>query len=153
MKRLALLCVLPVLAGCFAWDLDEKPLPWYEDPAVQPAAIGQTVTYPGERDPYPAHFKDNWLRAHDIRYQQRESQGACAPPPRPPAPVFELKSETPPAAPVEPDDFTEAEPVPAPAEAAQPAPAGGMEKRLSSLESRLEELYQLILKSYEKKGE
>ena len=133
MKRLVLLCLVPLLAGCFAWDLDEKPLPWYPDPPDQKPAIG-TVVWHGSKAPLPQPVPATFTPQNV--------------PPAPAAPVRVVPS--PPATRTVEVEVETAKPVEAaPVKAAKPD--GATEKRLESLEQRLEELYQLILKSYEKK--
>jgi hypothetical protein len=136
MKRLFLLCLIPLLAGCFAWDMDEKPLPWYPDPPEKKPTIGTVVWY-GDRQaapqPIPATF---------------------TPPPAPAVQVQELPARAPAGnariidVEVQPLKPVEANPAPP---AAQPRADGATEDRLASLEKRLEDLYQLILKSQEAK--
>ncbi|MHC5040212.1 MAG: hypothetical protein ACYTHM_23130 [Planctomycetota bacterium] len=136
MKRLVVLCLIPLFAGCFAWDLDEKPYPWMDDPAPKKPTIG-TVVYYGNKQPLPP-----------------PQPAVYVDPNRAPAPAAQPKPVVPPApAPVVEPEAPAAPAAPAPvAEPVAPAKKEtDTEKRLSSLESRLEDLYQLILKSYEKK--
>jgi len=136
MKTLFVLCMIPLLAGCFAWDMDEKPLPWYPDPPEEKPNIGTVVWY-GKQQPAPQPIPAIYTR-----------------PAAPQAPVMEARSR----APFENPRFIEVEVQPLkPAEVAPAAPAsqpeadGATEDRLASLEKRLEDLYQLILKSQEAK--
>jgi hypothetical protein len=139
MKRLFCLCLIPLLAGCFAWDLDEKPLPWYPDPPENKPSIGTVIYHSAGKQPAPAPMPATYIR-------NAAPAAPAAPAPVQPAAPAEPFAPAPPEVVVEPV-------APQPVKAAAPAPkaeGGATEKRLSNLESRLEDLYQLILKSYEK---
>ncbi|MHC4777010.1 MAG: hypothetical protein ACYTFG_00385 [Planctomycetota bacterium] len=137
MKRLVILCLVPLMAGCFAWDLDEKPVPWMADPGKEKPSIGRVVYYPS----------GNQARVAPVPAVQ--NLGPSSPAPQRQPRVYEEAPAQPPA---QPPVVLEPEPQPLDDRAA-PASDGdpNLEKRLSNLESRLEELYQLILKSYEKR--
>ena len=140
MKRLLILCLVPLFAGCFAWDLDEKPVPWMKDPAKEKPGIGRVVYYsskqPAQAAPTVYHIGPS-APASRARYEEPAPRFDSDGPELPPPP-----SATPPPTP---------EPVPPPAVATAGGDDAGLEDRLSKLESRLEELYQLILRSYEAK--
>ncbi|GEM_PF-2571111 len=156
MKRLAVLALVPLLAGCFAWDIDEKPLPWFEDPDPKPASIGRVVYHAGEDVPGPEPIRDDWLRSYDVRLHPKRGQVRAAEVRPAPMKPIEAGRDIPPAPrPAKRVAALEAAVETAPAPDAEPASPGAgdaeMDERLTALESRLEELYQLILKSYEKK--
>jgi hypothetical protein len=123
------------MAGCFAWDLDEKPVPWMPDPEKEKPSIGQVVYYSSKQpaQPAPAVYRVGASApAARARYEE-------------PAPRFREDDGPPPS-----DAPAVRDPAPPPTDAA-PAGDPDLEDRLSRLESRLEELYQIILRSYESK--
>ena len=151
MARALFLCAIPLLAGCFAWDMDEKTLPW-DEPRPVDTSIGQVCWNDGE--PIPADLTDT---KHFPAFYEFPKAGARRP--VPPPPVMQELQEGEGELPAEaeaPDDLPSEPPattVESEATTTEAAPAAnpGLEKKIEALESRIEELYQLLLKSYEKK--
>jgi len=151
MVKVLVLCAIPLLAGCFAWDMDEKTLPW-DEPRPVDTSVGPVCWNAGE--PIPTDLTDT---KHFPAFYEFPQAGARRPVPPPPAmrdiqeAEGELPAET--EAPAAPPSEAPATTVESEATATAAAPAGNpaLEKKIEALESRIEELYQLLLKSYEKK--
>ena len=144
-KVLALISI-PLVAGCFAWDMDRQDYPWTEPNPVD-TSIGQVVWLHGEpQPPFPA--ETDTFPAFYVAPQAR----ARMPVPPPPAAEDIAPSEDTMEPPSEAADPAEEPAVEAPAAPpTAPSANAGLEKKIENLEQRLEELYQLLLKSYEKK--